>query len=1046
MRSAAWLRRKLGSPEELERLRAEILARRDPNKTRVRICMTGCQAYGAEAIRDAFKAELKKQKLEDKVEVVETGCHGFCSRAPVIVIDPMGLFYQQITDEDVPEIVTKTIKGGEIIDRHVYPDPNTGERIALVKDVPFYKEQTKLVLRNCGQIDPTNIAHYLAQGGYGALHKVLHTMTPEQVIEEIKVSGLRGRGGAGFPTGLKWEMAKAVKSDIKYVVANGDEGDPGAFMDRGVMEGDPHSVLEGMLICAYAIGAQEGYVYVRTEYPLAVKHLKIAVDQAEELGLLGENILGSGFNFKVTVKEGAGAFVCGEETALIASIEGKRGMPRPRPPYPAQSGLWGKPTNINNVETFVNIPIVILKGGREYAKIGTRGSKGTKIFSVAGKINNTGLVEVPMGITLRKVIFDIGGGLTTGRKFKAVQMGGPSGGCVSAEHLDLPIDYDSLVQVGAIMGSGGLIVMDENTCMVDLARFFLDFISDESCGKCSSCRLGAKRMLEILTRIAQGKGEESDIDLLLEASAVIKDASMCGLGQTASNPVLSTIRHFRGEYEEHVKNYRCPAFVCTDLFTAPCRDTCPVNIEVHGYVALIAEGMFKEALELIKERNPFPAICGRVCHHPCETRCRRADIDEPLALRALKRFVTDHEVEWRGGPPVPIPRTREEKVAIIGSGPAGLACAHALVRKGYGVTVFEALPVAGGALAVGIPPYRLPRDVLQVEIEDILGLGVEIKTGVTIGKNVKLKDLLDLGYKAIFVAVGAHKSVPIGVPGDNLNGVIHGIEFLRHFNLGKKVKLGEKVVVIGGDNAAVDAARTALRLGVKKVSLLYRRGRAEMPADEIEIEEAEREGVKLSHLVMVQRLTGKNGRVSGVECVRAKLGEFDKSGRRRPIPIEGSEFTVNADTVITATGQTPDPSFLSQDDLKLKRTSRGTLVVDNETLQTNVKGVFAGGDVVTGAATVIEAIAAGDRAASSIDRYLRGKKLKEKPTMKPAKPLPLPPRLRKIEEELKEKPRPKIGKLHPKKRIRGFEEVELALTPEQAIEEAKRCLRCHEKE
>ncbi len=556
---------KIRTVDELNSLRQSIIQETDPNKSCVRICMTGCRAYGAEEIRDAFNEEISRRGLEDKVEIRETGCHGFCARAPVIVIDPQDIFYQQLTAGDVADIVGKTLVKGDIVDRLVYVDPMTGEKIPFAHDVPFYKGQTKNVLRKCGIIDPTNPSHYIACDGYAALSKVLITMSPEQVIETVERSGLRGRGGAGFPTGRKWRLVRSAAGDTKYVVCNGDEGDPGAFMDRAVLEGDPHSVLEGMLIAAYAIGAKVGYIYVRAEYPIAVEHLKIAISQAEELGFLGKNILDSEFGFEIRIKEGAGAFVCGEETALLMSIEGERGMPRPRPPFPAQSGLWGKPTNINNVETYANITSIILNGADWYSKMGTETSKGTKIFSLAGKINNTGLVEVPIGIPMRKVVFDIGGGIPNGRKFKAVQMGGPSGGCVPEEHLDLPIDYGSLEAIGSIMGSGGMIVIDEDTCAVDVARYFLSFTQAESCGKCTPCRLGTKVMLDTLTRITQGEGSEGDIALLESLGEQVRDTSLCGLGRTCPNPVLTTIRYFRDEYEAHIKEKRCPAVVCDAL-------------------------------------------------------------------------------------------------------------------------------------------------------------------------------------------------------------------------------------------------------------------------------------------------------------------------------------------------------------------------------------------------------------------------------------------------------------------------------------------------
>jgi NADH:ubiquinone oxidoreductase subunit F (NADH-binding)/(2Fe-2S) ferredoxin/NAD-dependent dihydropyrimidine dehydrogenase PreA subunit len=556
---------KLTSIEELQRLQRTTQAARDPNRLRVRICMTGCRAFGAVEIRDAFKRIVGGNGLSGKADIVETGCHGFCARAPVAAIDPYGFFYQQISPKDVPLIVEQSLGEGKPVEKILYKHPQEGRPIALEKDVPFYREQMKIVLRNCGQIDPTRMEDYLAREGYLGIAKVLSSMKPEEVIEEVVRSGLRGRGGAGFPTGNKWKFARGAKGDEKYVVCNADEGDPGAFMDRAVLEGDPHTVLEGMLIAAYAIGAQHGYIYVRAEYPIAVTHVKKAVADARDLGLLGKNILGTGFDFDVKIKEGAGAFVCGEETALIASIEGRRGMPRTRPPFPAVAGLWGKPTNINNVETFANIPPIIHKGGGWYASLGTEKSKGTKIFALAGKINNTGLVEVPMGITLEKIIFDVGGGIPGGKKFKAAQTGGPSGGCIPASLVNLPIDYDSLTAAGAIMGSGGLIILDENTCMVDLAKFFLTFTQNESCGRCVPCRLGTKRMLEILQRITEGKGEPADLEMLRELAPMVKDASLCGLGQTAPNPVLTTLNYFLDEYKAHIEEKRCPAGVCKAL-------------------------------------------------------------------------------------------------------------------------------------------------------------------------------------------------------------------------------------------------------------------------------------------------------------------------------------------------------------------------------------------------------------------------------------------------------------------------------------------------
>ncbi len=550
----------------LDKIRDEISDSRKKRKTCITICGgTGCHAYGCLKVAESFREEIQKQKLQDSVEVRTTGCHGFCERGPIVVIQPEGIFYQRIKLNDIKEVISKTIINKKVINRLLYVDPRTKKEIVLEKDVPFYKKQKRIVFGNNGFIDPTDIRDYIALGGYKALTKILFDMTSEEVIEEIKASGLRGRGGAGFLTGKKWEICRESNSQLKYVICNADEGDPGAYMDRSLLEGNPHSVIEGMIIGAYAIGASEGFIYVRMEYPLAVKNVTIALEQARKFGLLGRSILGSEFQFDIHIFKGAGAFVSGEETSLMASIEGRRAFPRQRPPFPAQEGLWGKPTNINNVETWANVPYIINNGAEWYSEIGTKGSKGTKIFSLVGKINNTGLVEVPMGMTLKEIIYAIGGGVKDHKKFKAVQTGGPSGGCIPAEMLDLPIDFETLAKAGSMMGSGGMIVMDEDTCMVDVARYFLDFTQQESCGKCVPCRVGTRQLVEILTRITKGDGQEDDIGRLEDLAETIKSGSLCGLGQTAPNPVLTTLRYFKDEYEAHIREKSCPALVCKEL-------------------------------------------------------------------------------------------------------------------------------------------------------------------------------------------------------------------------------------------------------------------------------------------------------------------------------------------------------------------------------------------------------------------------------------------------------------------------------------------------
>ncbi len=535
-------------------------------RSQVLVCGgTGCTSSGSSNILDAFKKEISKHGLENEIEIVRTGCFGLCELGPVVIVYPEGAFYSRVKAEDIPELVEEHLIKGRILKRLVYHEAIEEDRVKSLNDVDFYKKQLRIALKNCGVIDPENIDEYLAFDGYKAIEKVLTQMTPQDVIDAMKKSGLRGRGGGGFPAGNKWEFAAAQKNEQKYIICNADEGDPGAFMDRSVLEGDPHVIIEAMAIGGYAIGANEGYIYIRAEYPIAVHRLEIAINQAREYGLLGKNILGTGFDFNIFIRLGAGAFVCGEETALMRSIEGKRGMPTPKPPFPAVSGLWGKPTVINNVETFANIPQIMLKGADWFSSIGTEKSKGTKVFALGGKITNTGLVEVPMGITLREVIYEIGGGIPNNKKFKAVQTGGPSGGCITAESLDTSIDYDTLIALGSMMGSGGMIVMDEDNCMVDVARFYLDFIKDESCGKCTPCRVGTKRLLEILQKICDGKGTLEDLDKLETLAYQIKSASLCGLGQTAPNPVISTLKYFRDEYIAHIVEKKCPAGVCKGL-------------------------------------------------------------------------------------------------------------------------------------------------------------------------------------------------------------------------------------------------------------------------------------------------------------------------------------------------------------------------------------------------------------------------------------------------------------------------------------------------
>lgn len=1014
------------------------------NQRTIFVCQgTGCFSAGSGAVYVGLRDAIERHGVAD-VKVDFTGCHGFCEQGPNVVIEPEGIFYTHVEAEDVDDIVISHLRDGKPVERLFYHDPVTGSAVPRYSDIKFYAQQQRIILRNCGHINPEKIDDYIDRGGYQALEKALLKMTPQEVIEEVAKSGLRGRGGAGFPTARKWEFCRNAPGDQKYVICNADEGDPGAFMDRSILEADPHAVIEGLTIAGYAIGASEGYVYLRAEYPLAVSRFRIALAQAKEKGFLGENILESGYGFMVYVKEGAGAFVCGEETALIASIESRRGMPRPRPPFPAQAGLNGKPTIINNVKSLASVPVIIDRGANWFASIGTAKSKGTAVFALTGKIANSGLVEVPMGTTLDSIIFGIGGGIPRGKRFKAVQTGGPSGGCIPAQFLDIPVEYDSLSQLGSIMGSGGMVVLDDSTCMVEIARYFLSFTQAESCGKCAPCRLGTKQMLEILTRITQGKGRDEDIDTLLAIASTVKACSLCGLGQTCPNPVITTIKYFRDEYEAHIKEKKCPAAVCDALMISPCQHTCPVGINIPKYVAHIAEGEYLEAVDTIRERNPFPAICGRICHHPCEGRCRRGELDEPVAIRELKRFAADWYFDHFDElpPPQPFPRTRDQSVAVVGAGPTGISCAYFLAKLGYPVTVFEALSVGGGMLSVAIPQFRLPAAVIQREIDYIAMRGVDIRYNSPINTSFTVEDLREDGFDAVFIAAGAQKSQHIGIPGE-AEGLIdfkYGLRFLRDIKMGQKVEVGKRVAVIGGGNVALDAARTALRLGASDVDIFYRRSRGEMPVTEVEYDEAVAEGVQFNFLTSPTRIESKDGKATGMKCARMRLGEPDAGGRRRPVPIPDSEFSIDTDTIIAAVGQAPDLSFLPSDSA-FERTSWETLVVDDNRLSTNVPGIFAGGDFVSGPGMVIEAIAAGRRAAVAIDQYLSNDTgrvelydLKQHREGEGGGS--------QDEQSWEEQPRLEMPKLAVKKRTGSFEEIERGFSEDMARREARRCLRC----
>jgi NADH-quinone oxidoreductase subunit F len=1043
---------KAAGPEKLEAHLAGL--RRQAMRRPAIFVGAGTCGLGAGAAKtlEAVREYLRDNKVE--ADVVEVGCIGLCSEEPILDVQLPGrtrISYGGVTADKAPELLAALLKGsvpkqtalGQFRDDNARP----WDGIPWLDEHAFLAKQRRVVLATSGLIDPASIDEYIAWGGYSAAAKMLKGMTQDEVCDLVEASGLRGRGGGGFPTGKKWKFARKAEGRQKYLICNADEGDPGAFMDRAVGESDPHRLLEGILIAAYAIGASKAYIYIRAEYPLAVKRLRDAIAQAKEYGLIGENVLNSGNDVEVVIKMGAGAFVCGEETALIHSIEGRRGMPRPRPPYPAVKGLFGKPTVINNVETLANLPLILDRGAAWFASMGTAGSKGTKVFALSGMVRRTGLVEVPMGTTLRQVVSDIGGGIPNNKKCKAVQIGGPSGGCVPEAHLDIETDYEALKKFGTIMGSGGLVVLDESTCMVDVAKFFMDFIQRESCGKCIPCREGTKRMLEVLKAITRPRRREEEIDALIRMQGImylqklgetIKATSLCGLGQTAPNPVLSTLRWFRDEYEAHVYERRCPAGSCRELVGAPCQNGCPVGTEVWRYVAQVAKGDYTEAYRVIRSANPFPSACARVCHHPCERSCRAgATGGEPIAIRTLKRFIVDRVSPESAVPAVLPAGANAAKIAVVGGGPSGLTAAHYLSLLGYKVTIFERETVLGGMLVSAIPAYRLPREVLNREIASLLNPNVEVKRGVTLGRDITVEGLLADGYKAVYLALGSHQSKKLDLPGEDAQDVIHGIQFLKAHNLRGEALAKGHVGIVGGGNSAMDAARVAFRQkGVKSVTVFYRRTQGEMPAYREEIEAGLAEGIRIEELVAPVAVHTKAGKLSGAKFIRNTLGEMDASGRQKPVPVPGSEFDVPLDTLIVAISEEPETQGLES----LAKTRWGTVRAHAESLVTDKPGVFAGGDVVTGPSTVIAAVAAGKNVAAMIDRYVQGKLLKVlTKVILPAvyvAPFQVP------DEDDTPTARLHSPELAASERVASFAEVELCPSEPAALCEARRCLRC----
>ena len=1002
------------------------------------------QASGANDLIRVTKRTLLERGLGDRVRLRITGCHGYCQAEPSVLVEPQRTFYPRVGLDGMARIV-EAVAEGRVLEDLLFADPASGRRVERQDEVPFFANQRRRLLARNEGVDPIRIFNAIERGGYATFVRLLESGRPEDVIDTLRRAGLRGRGGAGFPTWRKWQMLADQDGERKkFLVCNADEGDPGAYMDRSLLEGNPHSILEGMLIGAFTTRSVEGVVYVRTEYPLAIKHLTIALRQARELGLLGKDILGTGFAFDVSLVRGAGAFVCGEETALMASVEGRMGEPRQRPPFPVQRGIEGRPTVINNVETWANVPVIVGEGLESRTGESTDGDRGTKIFSLVGKVANTGLVEVPMGTSIADIVYGIGGGSSSGKRIKAVQTGGPSGGCIPAARFDLPIDYDSLAAAGSIMGSGGMIVMDVDTCMVDVAKYFMNFLREESCGKCFTCRKGTQRMHEILEEISEGRGTLDQLNLLDELAEVVRDTSMCGLGQSAANPVLSTLRYFRDEYRRHVVDRRCDAFVCNHLVGAPCQAACPLGTEAWRYVAHIARGEVEEAYRVIREANPFPSVCARACDHPCEERCRAGTSGgTAVAIRALKRFITDRAAPSSYRPQRrPWPAGEPPRVAVIGAGPAGLTAAHYLSLAGCRVTVIEADAAPGGMLFCAIPSYRLPREVVRSEIDALLDENIELRCGTALGRDVTIDGLLEGGYGAVLLAMGAHKSRPLALPGEDAPGVFASIDFLKAFNIrGEQLAKG-RVAVIGGGNSAIDAARTAIRQrDVESVTILYRRTRTEMPAFPEEIEAAIEEGIVLETLVAPTKIGTTNGVFSHLECVRNTLGEADASGRRRPVPTAGSEFRLELDTLVVAISEDSGVDAITPArGGRIEVTDRNTVMVDSATMLTSRYGVFAAGDVVTGPNTIVDAIAAGKRSAAMIELFLLGRPL-EMPTAGclPSVYVEPPPAL---EGEAADSARVETPRASVAWRRRNFAEVEVTLSPDEARREAGRCMRC----
>ena len=1025
-----------------------------PYRPRIAVGMGTCGAgNGSEGVFHAFADAIDKRGLD--IHLARVGCFGFCAQEPLVNVWLPGrplVILRRVQSQQIDEIIDDVMMGNIPTDLalckiedwdHITAQVKYGSgyaNIPIWRDIPFFKGQKKIVMRNCGLINPDDVEEYIAVGGYQSLYNVLIDNRPDVVIEQIKAAKLRGRGGAGFSTGQKWDFLRKAVAEKKFIICNADEGDPGAYMNRNEIESDPHSLLEGMLIAGFLTGATSGIIYVRAEYPLAVHRLERAIEQAKEYGLLGEDILGRGFNFSIELVEGAGAFVCGEETALISSLEGRAGRPKPRPPFPAQKGLWGYPTNINNVETWYNVAPIIAKGPAWFTETGSAKSPGTKVFSLVGKVKNTGLVEMPLGTPLKTFVYDVGEGTSSGHAVKAVQTGGPSGGCIPQEMFDTPVDYETLAKLGSIMGSGGMVVMDDDNCMVDVARYFIEFTHSESCGKCVPCRVGLDKGLRILNQFTQGKGTEEDLNTLDQLGRMIRDTSLCGLGQTAPNPVLTTMRHFHHEFEDHLRAHRCRAGVCQDLALSPCENSCPLHMNIPRFLELYKEGRLDEAFESVILDNPLPASTGRVCQHPCDNRCRRHAMDEAVNMREVHRLIADSILlsdrfdEMAARVAARKMAATGKRIAVVGAGPTGLTAAFYLALFGHEVTIYESHAEAGGMLRFALPEYRLPKAVLSKEIELIRRLGVKFEFNKNVGTDISLNDL-GLDFEAVFLSIGTWKEAWVYLPGTELKGVMAALLFLEGIAKETPVPLGQRVAIIGGGNAAIDSARTALRRGAT-VTVIYRRERKDMPAIQEEVEAAEQEGAHFVFLATPHRIVGENGAVKAIETVKTRLGEFDSSGRRRPISTEEIQ-SFKCDTVILAVGEAVDRDFCKASGLSIRE--NGTLVFDRYTLETSREKFYAGGDLISGASNVSNAMGYGKKAARFIDQRLM-EEVRTQDFLPYFEYDQTPPEH--VSESRRHHPHP----LPAKQRVKDFQESVLPLTPEEALEEASRCLRCDIKE